>query len=151
MKISATEEHGILLEEIFNAITLRTKDGEELSISMRDSGFEFYYQSKWYFAKEGYVGSFNENNRMNVLVDNNIMDKYDCIEHRARSYNNSKTCLNCKHINTKRCAFPVMVINTIDLSKIKCDYHQYTYTEDVNIPNTYTGANPIIIKETKIK
>jgi len=58
MKISATEEHGILLEEIFNAITLRTKDGEELSISMRDSGFEFYYQSKWYFAKEDYVGSF---------------------------------------------------------------------------------------------
>ena len=36
---------------------------------MRDSGFEFKYQGKWYFAKEGYVEPFNLSVRGNPLVD----------------------------------------------------------------------------------
>ncbi len=45
---------------------------------MRDSGFEFNYQGKWYFAKEGYVEPFQKSIRGNYLVselqkhDNNL-------------------------------------------------------------------------------
>lgn len=48
----------IQLEEVFNPIILKTKDGEEMAICMRDSGFEFKYQGEWYIAKGGYVGPF---------------------------------------------------------------------------------------------
>jgi hypothetical protein len=55
MKITVNEENEIQFEEVFIGITLKTNDGEKLSICMRDSGFEFNYQGKMYFAKEGYV------------------------------------------------------------------------------------------------
>ena len=58
MKVTVTEDLGIQLEEVFSGLTLKTKSGETLSIYMRDSGFEFNYQGKWYFAKEGYVEPF---------------------------------------------------------------------------------------------
>jgi hypothetical protein len=69
MKISITEHNEFLLEEVFNSITLRTPDGEILTICMRDSGFEFTYQGKKYFVKEGYVEPFNTSIRGNELVD----------------------------------------------------------------------------------
>jgi len=55
MKMSVTENDVILLEEVFNSITLKTTDGEEMSICMRDSGFEFKYQGEHYTAKEGRI------------------------------------------------------------------------------------------------
>lgn len=55
MKISVNEESNILLEEIFNSIILKTRDGEEMAICMRDSGFEFKYQGQWYSAQEGII------------------------------------------------------------------------------------------------
>ena len=69
MKVTTTEENAIQLEEVFNAITLKTADGEVMSICMRDGGFEFCYQGKWYFAKEGFVEPFKESVRGNYLVE----------------------------------------------------------------------------------
>lgn len=48
-----TEGGVIILEKVYNGITLRTDDGEKLSICMRDSGFEFDYEGKSYRAMEG--------------------------------------------------------------------------------------------------
>jgi hypothetical protein len=58
MKITVNEENAMQLEEVFNSVVLKTSDGEKMAICMRDSGFEFKYQGKWYFAKEGYVKPF---------------------------------------------------------------------------------------------
>jgi len=69
MKITVNEENEIQFEEVFIGISLKTIDGEKLSICMRDSGFEFNYQGKMYFAKEGYVEPFNLSVRGNPLVD----------------------------------------------------------------------------------
>ena len=43
MKVLASEHGELILEEIYNPIILRTNSGEELSICMRDSGFEAKY------------------------------------------------------------------------------------------------------------
>jgi hypothetical protein len=69
MKVTTNEQGVIQLEEVFNGIILKTKDGEEMSICMRDSGFEFRYQGERYFAKEGYVEPFKTSSRGNLLVD----------------------------------------------------------------------------------
>lgn len=58
MKITTTENNEIQIEELFNNVILKTADGEVMSICMRDTGFEFKYQGKWYFAKEGQVMPF---------------------------------------------------------------------------------------------
>jgi hypothetical protein len=60
MKISVTQNKEIQLEEVYNSIVLKTKDGEEIVICMRDSGFEFRYQDNWYFAKEGNLEPFKK-------------------------------------------------------------------------------------------
>jgi cobyrinic acid a,c-diamide synthase len=60
MKISVTQNKEIQLEEVYNSIVLKTKDGEEIAICMRDSGFEFRYQDNWYFAKEGKLEPFKK-------------------------------------------------------------------------------------------
>jgi len=46
MKIKAESYDSILLEEVFNPISLISGSGEKLSIVMRDSGFELWYQDK---------------------------------------------------------------------------------------------------------
>ena len=69
MKVTTNEQGVIQLEEVFSGIILKTKDGEEMSICMRDSGFEFNYQGEWYFAKEGFVEPFKRSSRGNLLVD----------------------------------------------------------------------------------
>lgn len=48
-----TVEGQFVLEEVFSGITLKSTSGEELSICMRDSGFEFNYEGSWYEAKGG--------------------------------------------------------------------------------------------------
>lgn len=55
MKIGQTEEGYALLKEVYNPIVLESNSGEILSVTMRDSGFEFIYQGKAYEAKEGKV------------------------------------------------------------------------------------------------
>ena len=69
MKLTTTENNEIQLEEVFNSIILKTADGEEMAICMRDTGFEFKYQGEWYFAKQGQVMPFHKSVRGNYLVD----------------------------------------------------------------------------------
>lgn len=46
MKIKAEGYDSIILEEVFNPISLISSKKEKLSIVMRDSGFELYYRDK---------------------------------------------------------------------------------------------------------
>lgn len=59
MKLEVLENGVIQFENVFNPIILKTKDNEKLSIFMRDSGFEFNYQGKDYYAKNGEIEEFN--------------------------------------------------------------------------------------------
>jgi len=40
MKIGVTEEHDLVLTEVFNGVMLRTSEGNEIGICMRDDTFE---------------------------------------------------------------------------------------------------------------
>jgi hypothetical protein len=53
MKVTINEFAIIQIEEVYNPIVLKTNDGEEMVITMRDSGFEFTYEGKKYHAKNG--------------------------------------------------------------------------------------------------
>lgn len=68
MKITVNQDNSFQLEQVYLPITLVTDDKEEMTIVMRDSGFEFKYQGKWYFAKEGFVETFKKSVRGNYLV-----------------------------------------------------------------------------------
>jgi hypothetical protein len=46
MKIKAESYERIILEEVFNPISFISSKNERLSIVMRDSGFELWYQDK---------------------------------------------------------------------------------------------------------
>ena len=60
MKLTTNEEGAIQLEEVFNGITLKTPHDEVMGICMRDTGFEFSYQGKWYSAQQGVITPFKE-------------------------------------------------------------------------------------------
>jgi hypothetical protein len=53
MKLSVNEKRTIELENVFNPIKLVTEEKEELTICMRDSGFEFNYNGTLYSAQNG--------------------------------------------------------------------------------------------------
>lgn len=53
MKVTVNEKSEIILKEVYNSIVLESDAGEELSICMRDSGFEFLYGHEMYEAKNG--------------------------------------------------------------------------------------------------
>jgi len=55
MKIEVNEYGTIVLKEVFNPIKLETKDGETLIITMRDSGYEVFYENEFYELKQGKV------------------------------------------------------------------------------------------------
>lgn len=78
MKIT-TENQEIILEEVFNGVTLRTSAGETMSIQMRDSGFELCYQGKLYFAKQGYLEPFKTSERGNILVNQHHTEDVACV------------------------------------------------------------------------
>lgn len=94
MKVT-TNEHGIIiLEDVVIGIDLKTKDGEIMTICMRDSGFEFRYQGEWYFAKEGFVEPFKRSSRGNLLVDQRHEEEEDSVApgpaHLARMSENNR-------------------------------------------------------------
>jgi hypothetical protein len=68
MEFTVNENGVIQLEKVYNSIILKTSSNEELSICMRDSGFEFTYQNKNYYAKEGIIGTFNQKGNT-IIVD----------------------------------------------------------------------------------
>ncbi len=55
MKITTLEDYTLQLEEVYNVITLKSDAEETFAICMRDSGFEFVYDGKWYEAKGGVI------------------------------------------------------------------------------------------------
>jgi len=55
MRLETNENGTIVLTEVYNGIELVSKENEKFSICMRDSGFEFKYQGKWFEAKNGIV------------------------------------------------------------------------------------------------
>ena len=60
MKIEVEEDYGIVLKEVYNGILLESDSGENFSICMRDSGFEFKYKGQWYEAKEGKINKLSK-------------------------------------------------------------------------------------------
>jgi hypothetical protein len=86
MKVTVNQDNTIQLEEVFNSIVLKTKDGEEMTICMRDSGFEFKYQGEWYFAKEGYVEPFHKSVRGNYFVEQNVQEHKEVIKQLLVTY-----------------------------------------------------------------
>ena len=55
MKITVDEKSELLITECFSGVGFKTNSGEEFSICMRDTGFEFSYQGKWYSAQKGVI------------------------------------------------------------------------------------------------
>jgi len=55
MKITVNQDDSFQLEEFYLPITLVSDNKEEMSICLRDGGFEFKYQGDWYMAKNGEV------------------------------------------------------------------------------------------------
>jgi len=55
MKLNVNEKGNIVLEEVFAGLSLKSEDGEEFGICMRDSGFEFQYGNELWQAKDGKV------------------------------------------------------------------------------------------------
>ncbi len=79
MKLIVGKDGVIQLEEVFCGVLLKTRDGEVMSICMRDTGFEFSYQGKQYFAKEGYLEKFKTSVRGNPLVDQRHSEEGICV------------------------------------------------------------------------
>jgi hypothetical protein len=69
MKLTVSEDNELMITECFSGVLLRTRDGEEIGICMRDSGFEFTYQGEWYSAQKGEIKKLKTSIRGNVLVD----------------------------------------------------------------------------------
>ena len=61
MKLTVTEGNLINLENVFNALVLKTEKGEIISICMRDSGFEFSYNGIKYSAKNNILEKIKTN------------------------------------------------------------------------------------------
>lgn len=68
MKVTVTQEGDIKVTEVFNPLVLETEQGEQMVITMRDTGFEFSYGGEMYFAKQGYLEPFHKSVRDNYLV-----------------------------------------------------------------------------------
>jgi len=59
MKLTILEDFTLQFEEVFTGIKFLTDKGEHISICMRDSGFEFNYNGKWYSAQQGIIREKN--------------------------------------------------------------------------------------------
>lgn len=55
MKLEKGDNGEIIVKECYVGLTFVSADKEVFGIVMRDSGFEFNYQGKWYEAKNGEV------------------------------------------------------------------------------------------------
>ena len=77
MKLTLDKYNYLQFEEVFNPIIFKTKDGEEMIICMRDSGFEFTYNGEPYFAKEGHLEPLHKSVRGNYLVEQKHIENED--------------------------------------------------------------------------
>jgi hypothetical protein len=76
MKINVNQDNTIQLEEVFNPIVLKTFSGEELTISMRDSGFEFTYGGNQYSAQKGIIDNFNSKSEERKALEEEIIRRF---------------------------------------------------------------------------
>lgn len=71
MRIFVNDKKTIQVEDCFEGISLKSPNGEMFHIAMRDGAFEFFYDNKLFYAKEGKVAEFKTSSRGNILVDQN--------------------------------------------------------------------------------
>lgn len=74
-------KNDIIFENIFNGVGFKTPSGEEMSICMRDSGYEFVYQNIKYSAQNGTVEKLG----CHKFCGMNYCDDNGCSE-RKRNY-----------------------------------------------------------------
>ncbi len=57
MKVEVSEHGGLVLKEVYKGVMFETKEGEKLSVCMRDGGFEIGIfmdgVTKWYSINNG--------------------------------------------------------------------------------------------------
>lgn len=117
MKITVNEDQEIQIEEVFNQIVLQTGAKERMVITMRDSGFEFCYQGKWYFAKEGHVEPFHLSSRGNILVDQKHREDADAVcnaginEKEIKGHLIVPSCYKCDPETASRTMAPAMKVD----------------------------------------
>jgi hypothetical protein len=68
MKITSNEDNNIQFEYVYTPIVFKSGSGESISIVMRDSGFEFFYEGDWYSAKNGKIHKFPTKYDKNIIV-----------------------------------------------------------------------------------
>lgn len=56
MTITTLADGTFEFKEVYNAINLKSANGEQFSICMRDTGFEFTYEGKTFVAKNKLLG-----------------------------------------------------------------------------------------------
>lgn len=71
MKIFVNDKNTIQIEDCFESISLKSPNGEMFHIAMRDGAFEFFYNDKLFYAKDGTVAEFKTSSRVNILVNQN--------------------------------------------------------------------------------
>jgi len=94
MRIGINKDGTQELREVYNGITLVTNAGEELSICMRDSGFEFTYQGVTYSAKGGTVDKCFKYDNKAIINNVSITDSASDTDLVTNSPDGSN-CPNC--------------------------------------------------------
>ena len=99
MRLDTDKDGNIILKEIDN-LSIETADGEVMGLNMRDSGFEIYYEGRWYSAKKGELKELSQI-EMEVQAEN---PRFKCAKAVHDSWNDSwkkfnKTgpCPYCNH------------------------------------------------------
>lgn len=69
------------LTDVYNPVHFRTNDGENLSICMRDYGYEFTYQGKTYEAKNGLIRKMGKEEGEDIRkeVENSVAKILDIV------------------------------------------------------------------------
>lgn len=70
MKIEVNEHGTVVLKSVFTPIKLTTDAGENLIITMRDSGFEICYQNDFYELKKGVVSPYKHKDGETLIIEN---------------------------------------------------------------------------------
>ena len=81
MRVTINEQSEIILREVYVGIGLQSDSGEQFSICMRDTGFEFYYGGRRYEAKNGKLEGLGCTKLcgMNYCDDNGCTERKRCL------------------------------------------------------------------------
>lgn len=87
MTIKPLPEGAFEFKEVFNSLLLKTAAGEQFSICMRDTGFEFYYQGRLFEAKKGFLGPAR------TSIDQTKKERISCSVTDSRNIANNTQCI----------------------------------------------------------